>query len=277
MTDTEFDWQRLSGFLADQSKRWWAYAITCQVLVVVISVSTIVLGKWANVSALVAGALAVCYTVIQWRSDRLRRLSDTIRRKFEMLDGLGWPITPMEASDILVAVPRSFRDRAMSTEKAAYFASEEPASSRRLLANLEESAWWTKHLAANMMQAMASICFVAFIVAAVTMVVALGSALSQTTAEIVARTSTSVIVFVFSGGYFRLAFEYNRYSTAAEKIEVSAHAMLKNREITDVEAVKLLSDFQIARAGSASIPTWLWRRRERDLNEVWAKRTQVQD
>jgi len=272
MAEADFNWEQLSGSLADQSKRWWGYVIACQVLVVVISALVTVFGIWARPGALFAAALTVGCTLAQWRSDRLRRSSDAVKRKFEMLDGLGWPISGKEASDLLVAVPKSFREKARITEKVPYYASLQQPSAQRLLANLEESAWWTKHLTASMVQLTALICVVVFVIAAVTMIITLSSAPSQTTAEMIAKVSTSVIVFVFSGGYFRLAFEYSRYSRAAERIEDSAHEMLKKQEITDIEAVKLLHDYQIARAGAPSIPTWFWRLRQRDLNEVWGER-----
>lgn len=277
MAEAEFNWEQLSGLLADLSKRWWGYVVVCQILVVAIGILVMVFGAWAQPGALFAAALTVGSTFAQWRCDRLRRLSDNIRRKFEMLDGLGWPISGKEASDLLVTVPKTFREKARATEQTPYYASRQPPSARRLLANLEESAWWTRHLTASMAQLTALICFVVFGLAAVMMIVTLISAPNRTTAEMIARVSTSVIVFMFSGGYFRLAFEYSCYSREAERIEILAHEMLARQEITDIEAVKLLHDYQVARAGAPSIPTWLWQMRRRDLNEVWNERIHVKD
>lgn len=272
MIEADFNWEQLLGSVADLSKRWWGYVVACQILVIVIGVMVTIFGILTQSGALLAAALTIGCTLAQWHSDRLRRLSDTIKRKIEMLDGLGWPISGKEASDLLVAVPKALREKARTVEKAPYYASQEPPSARRVLANLEESAWWTKHLTASMVQLTTLICIVVFGIAAVTMIITLSSAPSQTTAEMIARVSTSVIVFVFSGGYFRLAYEYNRHSRAAERIEDSVHDMLTKQDVTDIEAIKLLHDYQIARAGAPSIPTWLWRLRRQDLNEVWDER-----
>jgi hypothetical protein len=273
MTTEIANWEFLLSTLVDQSKRWWGIAVACQVLVIAISFLVVLTSIPAQLATLVAGGLTITYTLCQWRSDRLKRVSDSVKRKFEMHNGLGWPITSKELSDLLAAVSKDVREKAKQPLSQNYFSSKEPQSPRRLLQNLEESAWWTKHLAGSMARITATICAVVFAMAAIAMIIALQSAPTQTTAESVAKITITVIVFIFSGGYFRLAFEYYRFSGESEKIEERAHAFSEQQDIVEVEAIKLLHDYQITRAGSPVIPTWLWRIRQKGLNESWIVRT----
>ena len=272
MTTEIANWEFLLGILVDQSKRWWGFAVACQVLVIAINLWIVVTSSSVQLATLAAGGLAIAYTLCQWRSDRLKRVSDSMKRKFEMHDGLGWPITSRELSDLLTAVSKDVRDKIKRPLNQNYFSSKESQSPRRLLQNLEESAWWSKHLATDMTQITAAMCAVVFAAAAFAMIFTLQSAPTQVTSENIAKISVTMIVFVFSGGYFRLAFEYNRFSRESEKIEEHTHALSERQDISEIDAIKVLHDYQIARAGAPSIPTWLWRIRQKGLNEAWAVR-----
>ena len=193
-----------------------------------------------------------------------------------MFDGLGWPVSAKELSDLLVTVSRHEREQAHEEPEQSYFASKAPQSAQRLLENLEESAWWTKHLAGSMAFHTSLLCVAVFVVAAITLVVTLQSTASQTTADTVAKVTTSIVVFIFSGGYFRLAFEYNQFSRGAEQIENQANFLLQRKDFPEIQATKLLHDYHIIRAGSPLLPNWLWKYRRGDLNELWDQRLSSQ-
>lgn len=275
MTDESINLEFISGTLADQSKRWWGAALICQGLIVAINFFITFANVWVQPAALVAGLLAIIYTLIQWRSDSFKRTSDSVKRKSELSDGLGWPITGKEISDLLATTPKSIREKIRLPSGSAYYSSKAPKSPHRLVANVEESSWWSKHLAGSMVKGSAAISVIILALAISTMAITLESAPTQTTAENVAKVTTSVIVFLFSGGYFRLTFEYNRFAKEAENIENRADNLKKQNDVSDVEALKLLHDYQIIRAGSPLIPTWLWKMRRKDLNESWEERLRL--
>ena len=86
-----------------------------------------------------------------WRSDSVKGVADSLHRKLELEDSFGWSISNAELSDIIADAP--FTEAALHSSQehgAKFFASGLPVGSKRGLANLEESAWWTKHLSRTM-------------------------------------------------------------------------------------------------------------------------------
>ncbi|NTW01906.1 MAG: hypothetical protein HGA19_11555 [Oscillochloris sp.] len=43
----------------------------------------------------------------------------------------------------------------------------------------------------------------------------------------------------------------------------------KETQLPDVQAIKLLHEYQIARAGAPMLPDWLWSLMQRELNDLW--------
>ena len=113
-----------------------------------------------------------------------------------------------------------------------------------------------------------SLAFLAFI----TLIISLQSSLSQTADEIIAKVIISVIVFMFSGGYVRLAFDYNLFANQADKTEEDAFQLCSEKNVSEIQAIKLLHDYQIDRANSPLIPSWLWKMMNKELNELWNER-----
>ena len=110
---------------------------------------------------------------------------------------------------------------------------------------------------------------IVFSLAFVTLIVFLQSAPSQSTSDIVAKVTISVIVFMFSGGYVRLAFDYNLFANQAQEIETRSYHLRQEGKLLETEAISLLHEHQINRANSPLLPNWLWRIMSKELNELW--------
>ena len=106
-------------------------------------------------------------------------------------------------------------------------------------------------------------------IAFIAMATALQNAVNQGIATNLAKTAIAIIVFMFSGGYIRLAFSYSKLAQQAAQIENYANRMTKEPEISEVQAIKLLHDYQITRSAAPMLPTWLWRSMENELNHLW--------
>jgi hypothetical protein len=277
MQTNSVNWEKVSGSLANHSKRWWGIGIGLQFIVVGINiVIVLVVGSFSQSLSLLAALLSIGYVFTQWYSDRLKRVSDSVKRKFEMYDGLGWKLTPKEVSDLIVAVPEKIINDAKIPSDEPFFDSDAPPSPQRVIQNLEESSWWTKHLADSMTKVTALVCAGIFAIASVTMVIALQTITNQTVVVILSKIIVSIIVFIFSGGYFRMSFEYFRLSKEAEKIEDRASKILSTRKITETVALKELHEYQIARSGAPPIPTWIWSIRQKRLNQAWKLRRELE-
>lgn len=276
MQTNSVNWEKVSGSLANYSKRWWGIGIGLQLVVVGINIVIVLAGSFSQSLSLLAALLSIGYVFTQWHSDHLKRVSDSVKRKFELYDGLGWKLTPKEISDLIVSVPGKIINDAKIPSNEPFFDSDAPPSAQRMMQNLEESSWWTKHLAASMMKVTALACTGVFAIAAVSMVIALQTITNQTVAVILSKIVVSIIVFIFSGGYFRMSFEYFRLSKDAEKIEDRAFEILSTRKITETVALKELHEYQIARSGAPQIPTWIWSIRQKRLNQAWNLRRELE-
>jgi hypothetical protein len=243
----------------DAAKFWFMLATICALLVLGLDIFVTLTNRFAAALALVAALLTILSGILQWRSAILRGVAESVLRKFELHRGLGWEISSREIKDLLAVASKPIREAAYSDTAETYFTSSNPKPVEKLLENLQESAWFTKIQAKRM--TIYSGIFSVFILALafITLVVALQSALSQTSANNVAKITIAIIVFVFSGGYVRLAFDYNQLAQEAGRAEEKACDMQKKSYISEVEAVKLLHDYQIARASAPLLPNWLWR------------------
>ncbi len=254
------------------AKTWLTLAIGSGICILVIDILVIFFSQLSAVLAFVAAILVVFDAIFIWQSDRLRENAETTLRKFEMLNSLGWEISSREIANILAAAPNSVKSAARSDEKYSYFASDKDKGAKKLLENLEESSWWSKHQAKRMSKYIGIVGIIMMFLAFASLIISLQNALSAITDEIIARIIISVIVFMFSGGYVRLAFDYHLFASQANKAEESAFQLRSKSDVLEIEAIKLLHDYQIDRANSPLIPSWLWRIMSKELNELWNER-----
>ena len=263
--------------LTDRAKLFWNLAKTCQLIVLIIGIVVAFTESSAIEAALLSAFFAAGYVLLQWNSDHLKGISQAILRKYEFWDALGWEINQREISEIYVSLPKPLKVYFDSppTDSAKYFSSTRSISARRLLENLEESAWWSKHLTRYTSRIYFTVSAIVMVIAILILVVALESTPSQSTADRIARSTVSIFVFLFTAGLFRLTYDFYRYSQTAEEIEESACMVLQKETISETEALKLYHEYQIARAGYPMIPTWVWKYRRNDLNESWDKYRQT--
>jgi hypothetical protein len=264
--------QALMNAQFDAAKFYQNMAALCSVLTLAIDLYVTFTNQYQKELAFLAAGLVITSGALLWRSNRLRDTAEGMLRKFELNKGLGWAISARELSDILASAPGSVKKAARSAAPETYFTDTTGASPTKLLKNLEESAWWTKQLAKRMTVYTAAVSIVVGVIASFTLIVALESALSQNIADSIAKATISVIVFVFSGGYVKLAFDYNLLAQEADRAEDRACELLKSSP-DEGEAIKALHDYQIARVTAPLIPTLVWKISQKELKSLWDERT----
>lgn len=261
----------------DAAKRWWAVAVICQLTVVTIGIISMFTNMVATWLGLLGAMLTIAYVLSQWQSDQLRNTADTILRKLEMYDGLGWPITSREIADLLLTVPKLVKAKSGVPDTKDYFVSATPQSPLRVLENLDESTWMTKHQARRIAQSVFWLSGGIFVVAFFALITTIQNAVNQTVANNIAQITITVIVFMFSGGYVRLAFNYHQLAMQAEKIGEESYRLIKEPGVSEIQTAKLLHDYQIIRAKAPMLPNWLWQQMEQELNELWQQHQRARD
>ncbi len=214
--------------------------------------------------------LAMIADWLAWRSDTNKGTAEALLRKLDGRDSFGWPISRAELSDLLMRSPSKVDKlvvaKALSEE---YFASEEPPGTLRALENLQESAWWSKHLSERMRSYyLAGTCLLVGI-AVLVLLVSIQTIDDKQTLSSLGRIVTSVLTLVFSLNLFRSVLGYHNFSVKAGQIEKSTENLLASPGVQESEIIKLMSEYQLARASAPLLPTWLWNRMEDELNATW--------
>jgi cytochrome b subunit of formate dehydrogenase len=266
----------LQALLREQfqvAKYWWNIAAVTQLIVVIVGILATFANLFSATATLVVPILTIASVLARWRSDRLKGNAESILRKMEFASGLGWGITGRETSDLLLTLPAKVKRQASKNADPSvnYFDSSESVSARRLLENLEESTWWTKHQAQRMSFYTTILAVVVMFVAVAALIISVQATLNQATLTNISKVVAAVIAFAFSGGYVRLAFDYHKYAREAARAEDQACTLQKEQHVIDAQAIKLLHEYQIARAGAPMLPDWLWGVMQRELNDLWAQ------
>jgi hypothetical protein len=249
--------------------KWWlGIALSLKAAVFVGGALTILLSVGSGFAPIVIGLVAAASELAMWRSDWVKGIAETLHRKLDLEDSFGWRITNADLRDLLARIDIDLSDLAEPTE-ANYFASKSPPSDQRALENLQESAWWSKHLAESMWKiCLGAIC--ALIVGCILLLLTSVHAVKdQAVLSEVGKVVTSAILLIFSLSLLRFTVGYFLFSKKAEKAEERAKTLVATSSVGNIEAIKLWQEYQLARASAPLVPTRIWKLREKRLNALW--------
>lgn len=252
------------------AKRWARFSLVCKLAGFLVGVLTVLLPLVPAYAPVLVFMLAMMADWLAWRSDTHKGIAEAWLRKLDGRDCFDWAISGAELSDLLMRSPSKVDKlviaKALSEE---YFASKEPPGTTRALENLQESAWWSKHSSERMRNYyLAGTCLLVAS-AVLVLLISVQAIDNKQTLSSLGRIVTSVLTLVFSLNLFRSVLGYHNFSVKAGQIEKSTENLLASQGVQESEAIKLMSEYQLARASAPLIPTWLWNRMEGELNATW--------
>jgi len=249
-------------------KRWLAVALSLKGLLFAGGTLTVLTSVDSLIAPLVIAALAAASELAMWRSDFVKSVAEAVQRKLDFENSFGWRITNADLRDVLARYATNL-PRLQEQSTSNYFASQDPPGLQRALQNLQESAWWSKHLTESMWK----VCLIAICLLVVFCMVLLLTSIQtisdQTVLASIARVVTSAILLLFSLNLLRSMVGYFTFSKKAEKAEDAASKLLAGGSIDDIEPIKLWQEYQLARASASLLPTWMWKLRQKKLNQLW--------
>lgn len=266
------DLQGICQAYSTLAKRWARVAFGCKLIGFVIGILAVLLPLLPVYAALLVFGLSVIADLVAWRSDTYKSTAEALRRKLDGQDAFGWEISKAEISDLFVRSPSNL-DKLVIAEVLAekYFASSEGQGTRRSLENIQESAWWSKHLSERMRNYYTVSTCLLVGVSLVVLLVSVQTVNNQQFLSSLGRIVTSVLTLVFSLNLFRSVLGYHNFSVKAGQIEKSAETLLTNSGTSESDAIKLMNEYHLARASAPILPTWLWKSMRSELNETWKK------
>jgi hypothetical protein len=251
------------------AKRWWMAVLLCKFSIVLIGALVVWLSVLSKLTPFVVFLLTVTSEWLLWRSDGAKATAESLLRKLDFRDGLGWEISRDELSDVLARTPAKMRGKIPPEgHQQDYFASRDEHGPKRALKNIQESAWWSKHLAEKMGQYTLAFTVVCVVGSLFILIVSLSTVANFDALSGVGRVVTSVLMLLLSLGLIRLTLNYYGFSRKAQRAEERVGELLKYG-FGDMEAVKVYNEYHLSRAAAPLIPDQVWKWNQKYLNEFW--------
>jgi hypothetical protein len=255
----------------DKAKWWAGSAIALQAGLFVAGVVAIFLAEFTLSYPWIALPVALVAALISGRASKFKGMAERAKRQHEYLAGFGVVPSRGMLADLRVSLGRELpaeTDRLL--RKGITYSSGKPPGPERVLENLGESAWFTKHLADWCACALRAL-FVGTVGIAVALLLLSATSLSGTPVGIVAaKFVAATLIFLISIGTLRSWLAYSALSQKAGDVDVEADRLLTTDKADAFEAQRLLAEYQLARASAPLVPTWVWRLRRDFLNKNWA-------
>jgi hypothetical protein len=252
------------------TKRWWRSTWILRLAVFLAAIPAIFWPNsalwWALFVAILTFSAEICSII----TVNKKLYAEGILRKLDLRDSFGWAIEDAEVADLLVNLSDRDRKRVdLSESSDDYFASTDGQGWKRAMENLQESSWWSKHLASYMAIIVVALTVVLIVISIIALIVSSRILTGETAIQNVYQVIISVLLLVVSLGLISLVVDYLSFKSSSQECENRATALLRSRDDEKEQAIKLFNEYHLARACSPLIPNWLWKWRRDSLNAAW--------
>lgn len=267
------------SFTFARAKRWLGFLLSFQIFIFLSGLAAFFIPATTLSYPYIAFPLAALNTWISHRVSQFKGAADECKRKHELFDGFGVVPNGKWLANFRMANPGALKTAEENLlRKGITYASAELPGPRRILENVVESAWFSHHLARWCATALAWGIFITgiFLVAGLLFLACSTNQLESRNAA--AKAIAATFLFVISLGMIRGFLSYQGFSRKADKCDDAAADLLHTTgEPTEYEALRILNDYQMARASAPMIPTWVWKICRGRLNENWKIKKETYD
>lgn len=269
----------ISNYYFEITKKWWGYTWYFKSSVFIIGLISVFFPSISTYITVLVGILSLISETCNIYSNDNKKRAESLLRKLDLQDSFGWEIKKTDIADAVVSLPQKVRDKYLPTDDPDnYFASKEKIGQQRALQNLQESSWWSKHLA----KTMGNYCFIATIILVVvslftlivsSLIISAGQDTASHASYItgVNRIVIAMLLLIISLGLIPLTKNYYSFSSKAEESEKTATELLKDKSDNDIQVIKAFNEYHLARASAPLIPSKLWEKKKDNLNMAWKK------
>lgn len=254
----------------DKAKWWAGSVIGLQATLFVAGIVAIFFTEFTLTYPWIALPLTLVGAWMSGRAAKFKGMAERAKRQHEYLAGFGVAPSRGMLADLRVSLARELpeeTDRLL--RQGITYSSGKPHGAARVLENLCESGWFTKHLADWCACALRAL-FLGSVGIAVALLLLSATSLSGTPVGIVAaRFVAATLIFLISIGTLRSWLAYAALSQKAGDVDAEAGRLLAAGKLDAFEAQRLLAEYQLARASAPLVPTWVWRLRRDTLNKNW--------
>jgi hypothetical protein len=260
----------LSRYYFDLTKQWWGYAWIAKLAVFLIGIPALFLTENSAWFAVVTGVVTFLGEAASIRSNDKKSIAERLLRNLDLNESFGWAISRIDIADAVVSLSKKQQSKFENGQTAsAYFASAADPGWRRAMENLQESAWWSKHLSRSMATNMS---WLTIILSAASFVFLICFSLvtpPTETATMVNRIIISLLLLTVSLGLIPLTRNYSSFAQKSEATEKAATELLRTTNDETTAAIKAWNEYHLARATAPLIPSRLWKWKADGLNKAW--------
>jgi hypothetical protein len=260
----------LSRYYFDLTKRWWGYTWIAKIAVFVIGIPAMFLTENSVWFAVITGLFTFLGEAASICSSERKSIAEQLLRKLDFNESFGWPISRLEIADAVVSLSRKGQSKFdIDMNSSPYFASATNVGWRRSMENLQESAWWSKHLSRSMGSIMLAFAIGLSVISVLLLIFFSLMSPVAGTLTTVNRIVISVLLLTVSLGLIPLARNYNSFAQRCGASEKAATEILKSDSDETVTAIKTWNEYHLARSTAPLIPSLLWSWKEQGLNKAW--------
>lgn len=253
----------------DLAKGYYNKSLGCKLAIYVTGVTSLFVHDQYSITPLIALFFVIMSEVFLFLSDKYKGVAESLRRKLDFFHSFGWLVSPKEITDILLKLPWKLQQKISSLPGENYFMSGSEVGPVKALENLEESAWWSKHLSKIAFNYCLIIISIVVILSGAALYISVNCNLDQQYIPKISKIITSSIMVLFSIGFIKTSIGYFKFHTKSEQVDILLPEKIKSATVSVPECVKMWSEYQVARAAAPLIPTIIWEKNKERLNHLW--------
>lgn len=263
--------KRLLNKLYDTTKFWAGLGISLQVFLYAAGVAAVFEPRITPKYPPVALPLALAGVLIGTKAGKCKSLAEKLKREDEYCDGFGKPPSGPRLANLGVEFPKALKPEFDGLLILGItYDSSQPCGPRRALENLVESAWFSQHLSAACATILGYLFYGALSFSMWLLYVCATDLAGTPAGEAGAQGVAATLLFLISVGLYRNFSGYRSFSQRSEQADADARRMLSASDPDQRDAMRLIAEYQVARAGAPLIPTWVWKIQRNNLNRQWA-------
>jgi hypothetical protein len=257
----EFERAKLSEF-----KSWMCQLIVAITALLSVLVSSEPIVYLATVIALIAAFIEKWFS---YQSKRQKDTAESTRRLLLKVNGLGFPISQKELTDLLVGFSVS-EIKGRKWENKEYYLSPHKIGFTRFTHLLQESAFFSKYLFAESAKLCWALFGIIFLISLATLFTL--PLLSSPTWSIgIAKIISVILMFLISVDFFGRALEYTDAAHSVRRIDDKLEH-IGNMSMSEQAILLIEGDYNATVAGAPLIPTIIYNQNKVRLTELWKKR-----
>ena len=196
--------------------------------------------------------LMLTIEVCLWRHESTRREAESLRRRLDLLDGLGWQMSQQEHADM----GAKYGEVSLAKPAEKYFASTQPPSPMRAIENVIEASWWSERIARSCAHITFSVFLAALLGSIALLVLSLRNVISFMTLDHTAAVVEDTLLAVSSVGLWRFAVGFNSFAHQSRELHYEARMAKQAGSVTESDAIRISYDYFVARGEAPMLYRW---------------------